>query len=128
MASNNKQGRSAPIAIWGTAFIVILLAVYALHSLTRERISVHTATVTYKDLTREARTNGKVDPIDDFQPRPQGPAEVVAVYVDSMQHVRKGQLLLKLDDAAAEATLAHANASLEAANLAAANVSHGGTA
>lgn len=128
MASNNKQGRSTPIAIWGTAAVIILLAVYALHSLTRERISVHTATVTYKDLTREARTNGKVDPIDDFQPRPQGPAEVVAVYVDSMQHVRKGQLLLKLDDAAAEATLAHANASLEAANLAAANVSHGGTA
>ncbi len=128
MASNNKQGRSAPIAIWGTAVIIILLAVYALHSLTRERVSVHTATVTYKDLTRVATTNGKVDPIEDFEPRPQGPAEVEAVYVDPMQHVRKGQLLLKLDDAAAQATLAHADASLEAANVAAANVSHGGTA
>ena len=128
MASNNKQGRSAPIAIWGTAVIIILLAVYALHSLTRERVSVHTATVTYKDLTRVATTNGKVDPIEDFEPRPRGPAEVEAVYVDPMQHVRKGQLLLKLDDAAAQATLAHADASLEAANVAAANVSHGGTA
>ncbi|HWG17765.1 MAG TPA: efflux RND transporter periplasmic adaptor subunit [Acidobacteriaceae bacterium] len=128
MASNNKQGRSAPIAIWGTAFIVILLAVYALHSLTRERVSVHTATVTYKDLTRVATTNGKVDPIEDFEPRPQSPSEVQAVYVDPMQHVRKGQLLLKLDDAAAQATLAHADASLQAAKVAAANVSHGGTA
>ena len=128
MASNNKQGRSAPIAIWGTAVIIILLAVYALHSLTRERVSVHTATVTYKDLIRVATTNGKVDPIEDFEPRPQGPAEVEAVYVDPMQHVRKGQLLLKLDDAAAQATLAHADASLEAATVAAANVSQGGTA
>jgi HlyD family secretion protein len=127
MASNNKQGRSTPIAA-GTAVIIILLAVYALHSLTRERVSVHTATVTYKDLTRVATTNGKVDPIEDFEPRPQGPAEVEAVYVDPMQRVRKGQLLLKLDDAAAQATLAHADASLEAANVAAANVSHGGTA
>jgi len=110
MASNNKQGRSTPIAIWVTAAVILLLAVYALHSLTRERISVHTATVTYKDLTREARTNGKVDPINDFQPRPQGPSEVVAVYVDPMQHVRKGQLLLKLDDAGAQAPLAHADA------------------
>jgi HlyD family secretion protein len=128
MASNSKQGRSTPIAIWGTAAIVILLAIYTLHSLTRERISIHTATVTYKDLTRIASTNGKVDPIDDFQPRPQASAEVQAVYVDPMQHVRKGQLLLKLDDAAAKATLAHADASLEAANVTAANVSHGGTA
>src|SRR6185312_6756346 len=53
---------------------------------------------------------------------------VEAVYVDPMQHVHKGQLLLRLDDAAAKATLAHADASLDTARLAAANASRGGSA
>lgn len=128
MASNNKQGSSTPIAVWGTAAVVILLAIYAVHSLTRQKIEVHSAEASYQDLVKTSSTNGKVELTDDFQARAQAPGQVEQIYVDPLQKVHQGQLLLKLDDAAAQATLAHAQAALQAAEVAAANVAHGGTA
>ncbi len=128
MASNNKQGNSTPIAVWGTAAVLILLAIYAVRSLTRERVTIHTATVSYQDLTRTVSTTGKVDLTDDSQVRSMAPGQVEAIYVNTGDRVHKGQLLLKLDDSAAQATLAHAQAGLQAALVAASNTAHGGSA
>ncbi|HEY5056063.1 MAG TPA: efflux RND transporter periplasmic adaptor subunit [Acidobacteriaceae bacterium] len=127
MAANNKQGNSTPVAIWGTAAVLILLAIYAVHSLSRQKIEVHTGTVSYQDLLKTANANGKVELTDDFQARAQAPGQVERIYVSPLQKIQKGQLLLKLGDAAAQASLAHAQAALQAAQVAAANVAHGGS-
>ena len=126
MASNNKQG-STPIAVWGTAAVVILLAIYAVHALSRQKVEVHSAQASYQDLVNTAAANGKVELTQDFQARAQAPGQVEQIYVDPLEKVHKGQLLLKLNDAAAQATLAHAQAALQAAKVAAANVAHGGS-
>jgi HlyD family secretion protein len=128
MASNNKQGSSTPIAVWGTAAALLLLAVYAIHSLSVQKVQVNAARASYQDVIKTSSTNGKVELTDDFQARAQAPGQVEEIDVDPLQKVHAGQLLLKLNDSSAQATLAHAEAGLKAAELAAANTAHGGSA
>jgi HlyD family secretion protein len=127
MASNASSNRSTPFVIWGSAFVLLALAVYAVRSLTRERISVGTARVTYQDLEKGASTNGKVEPMDDFQGHAQVAGQVQQLYIHVGDRVKAGQLLLKMDDKYALASLAHADSTLQAAALSASDVQHGGT-
>jgi HlyD family secretion protein len=106
---------------------LVALAVYAVRSITRQRVSVRVAQVTYQDLVKSFSTNGKVEPMDDFQVHAQAAGQVQEVYVDVGDKVKPGQLLLKMDDKYALANLAHANSTLRAAELAASDIEHGGT-
>jgi len=127
MAPNPKSNRATTFVIWGAALIVILVAVYAVRVLTRERISVRADQVSYQDLNKFSSTNGKVEPLDDYQAHAQVAGQVQAIYVDVGDKVRAGQLLLKMDDADALARLASANSALRAAELAASDIEHGGS-
>jgi HlyD family secretion protein len=127
MAPIPKSTRATQFVIWGSALILVGLAIYAVRSLTRERISVKTAQVSYQDLVKSFSTNGKVEPTDDFQSHAQAAGQVQDIYVDIGDKVKTGQLLLKMDDKYALANLAHANSTLQAAELAASDIGHGGT-
>jgi HlyD family secretion protein len=127
MAPNPKSNRAATFVIWGAALIVILAAVYAVRVLTRERISVRADQVSYQDLNKSSSTNGKVEPMDDYQAHAQVAGQVQEIYVDVGDKVKVGQLLLKMDDADALARLASANSALRAAELAASDIQHGGS-
>ena len=127
MASTPTSNRATQLAIWGAALIVILAAVYAIRSLTRERVSVRAAQAVYQDLIKTSRTTGKVEPLDDFQAHAQVAGQVQEIYVDVGDKVKAGQLLLKMDDADALARLASANSTLRAAELATSDIEHGGS-
>ena len=127
MASTPKSNRATHYVVWGSALILVALAVYAVRSITRQRVSVRVAQVTYRDLVKSFSTNGKVEPTDDFQVHAQAAGQVQEVYVDVGDKVKPGQLLLKMDDKYALANLAHANSTLRAAELAASDIEHGGT-
>ena len=127
MAPNPKSNRAATFVIWGAALIVILVAVYAVRVLTRERISVRADQVSYQDLNKSSSTNGKVEPLDDYQAHAQVAGQVQEIYVNVGDKVKAGQLLLKMDDADALARLASANSALRAAELAASDIEHGGS-
>jgi HlyD family secretion protein len=127
MPSTSKSNRATQLVIWGAALIVILLAVYAVRVLTRERVLVRAAPVSYQDLTKSSSTNGKVEPMDDFQAHAQVAGQVQQIYVDVGDKVHAGQLLLKMDDADALARLASANSALRAAELVAGDIDRGGT-
>lgn len=122
-----RSNRTTQIVVWGIALVLLVLAVFAIHSLTRDRVTVVTAKVAYDDLTKTFSTAGKVEPVDDFQVHAQSPGQVQDVYVDVGDKVKPGQLLLKMDDKSALATLAHAQSSLQAANLASSDIQQGGT-
>jgi HlyD family secretion protein len=122
-----KSNRATQIAVWGIALILVVLAFFAIHSLTRERLTVVTAKVSYDDLTKTFSTAGKVEPIDDFQVHAQASGQVQDVYVDVGDQVKPGQLLLKMDDKSALANLQHAQSSLQAATLASSDIQQGGT-
>jgi len=115
------------LVIWGLVLVVVILGAYAVHSFTGERVSVVTAQVTYGDLVKSFSTNGKVEPVDDFQAHAQAAGQVEDIYVSSDEKVNAGQLLLKMDDKYALSNLAHANSTLRAAELAVSDIQHGGT-
>ena len=75
---------------------------------------VGTATVTTQDFKHYIDLQGKVDAenISYISPR-MGPAQVKAVYVSQGQFVKKGQLLLKLDDAIMRQAVTAATQQLE---------------
>ncbi len=127
MASNPKSSRSTTYFIWGSAIIVLILAVFAIRSLTRERLRVHVSQVAYGDVVKTSSTNGKVEPLDDYQAHAQGAGQVKEIYVHVGEVVRAGQLLLKMDDQYALASLAHAESNVRAAELAISDIENGGS-
>jgi len=127
MASAPSSNRATLSIVWGSALVVIILGVYAVRSLTHERVAVRAARVTYGDLVKSFSTNGKVEPVDDFQAHASAAGQVQEIYVDVGDKVKPGQLLLKMDDKYALANLAHANSTLRAAELAASDIEHGGS-
>jgi HlyD family secretion protein len=127
MASNPETRRANSFVLWGAVLIAIVVVGISVRYLTREKVAVRTAKVTYRDLVKESSTNGKVEPIADFQAHAQTAGVVEDIYVDVGQKVKDGQLLLKMDDADAKARLASAESALQAAKLAQSDLLHGGS-
>jgi HlyD family secretion protein len=76
---------------------------------------------------KSSSTNGKVEPIVDFKANAQAAGQIKNVYVDVGERVKPGQLLLRMDDAYALSTLAHANSSLKTSEVAANTIDQGGS-
>ena len=72
-------------------------------------------------------TNGKVEPIRNFEAHSLVPTTVKRLLVKEGDHVRKGQLLLELDDADLRSQAARAHAQITAAQADEADLSTGGT-
>ena len=72
-------------------------------------------------------TNGKVEPIRNFEAHSQVPTIVKHLLVKEGDHVRKGQLLLQLDDADLRSQAARAQAQIKAAQADESDLSKGGT-
>lgn len=126
MASNPSSSRST-VVVWGVAIALIALALIAVRSFTRERVPIRTAAASYQDLQITTSTNGKIEPVEDFQAHAPLAGEVKDVYVHLGEKVKKGQLLLRMDDASALANLAHAQSSLSATQLSAKNIDQNGS-
>jgi HlyD family secretion protein len=127
MASNPKSSSSTKLVIWGVALIVLVVAVFAVRSLTRQRVAVHIVQVTIGDVISTNSTTGRVEAIHDFQAHAVGAGQVQAIYVGVGEQVKAGQLLLKMDDQYALASLAHAESSLRTAEAQVGDIEHGGT-
>jgi HlyD family secretion protein len=113
--------------IWGVALIVLVSAVVAVRSLTHERVPVHVTRVTYGDVVKTSSTNGRVEAVHDYQAHAVAAGQVQQIYVQVGDQVKAGQLLLKMDDQYALASLAHAESNLRAAELAVSDVEQGGS-
>lgn len=113
--------------MWILAAVVVLVIIFFVLRNSRDAIAVRTATVQRQDLISSIPTNGKVEPIEDFQPHAPAPGTVSHLYVALGDHVRKGQELLRLDDADAASRIASAQAGLTVAQSGLINMQHGGT-
>ena len=90
-------------------------------------LPVRAATVERGTIRSQISTNGKVEPLKNFEARALTAATVKRVFVREGQHVKKGQLLLELEDADAQTQAAHATAQLRAAEAEENAVKNGGT-
>jgi HlyD family secretion protein len=119
--------RLNPVVLWVIVLAIIVLAFAIARSSTRELVEIHAAAVTRQNLVSSVPTNGKVEPIGEFQAYAPAAGVVAKVYVDVLQKVRVGDLLLKMDDSDVLAKLAAANATLRSAEATLQDMEQGGS-
>ena len=107
-----------------TAAIVILGAFV---SLRRGEVPIRAEQANRGLITSTITTNGKIEAVDNFEAHAAAPATVKRVLVHEGDRVRRGQLLLQLDDAEARAQAARALARLKSAEADLQAVNSGGT-
>ena len=109
------------------AWLWILLAIVVvvggiLYMRRRPVVDVRVARVSRQDLTSTIPTNGKVEPVVDFQAHAPGPGTVAKLYVHLGEEVRAGQQLLRLDSSDAASRVSTAEASLQSSEAALQNM------
>lgn len=119
--------RLNPYALTGIILAVVALAILAIRSFTRDVVEVRAAAVTHQNLLSTTPTNGRVEPVEPFQAHAQAPGVITKIYVQIGQKVKKGDLLLKLEDADAVSRVATANASLSTAQATLHDMQQGGS-
>jgi HlyD family secretion protein len=118
--NNNSETPSPRRWIWiASALVLLLLILYSYFHQTP--VKVHTITVKRDSIRSLVSTNGKVEPVQNFEAHAPIATTVKRLLVKEGDHVRKGQLLLELDDSDIRSQAARAQAQIKAAqaNLAA---------
>ncbi len=92
---------------------VILLASFS--SIRDEVIPVRAATVERSSIRTAISTNGKIEPFQNFEAHAPVSTTIRRVFVREGDHVKKGQLLLQLDDSEVRSQAARAQASVKGA-------------
>ncbi len=129
MPLNGNSSRSQPRRWWLTA-LAILAAVVVLAAFVSRRddaVPVRTAIVEQGSIRSTVSTNGKIEPVNNFEAHAPVPTSVRRVLVKEGAAVKKGQLLLVLDDADARAQAARAQTLLKAAQADLSASERGGT-
>ncbi|MGO8796855.1 MAG: efflux RND transporter periplasmic adaptor subunit [Candidatus Sulfotelmatobacter sp.] len=128
-SNNNSNGRpaSGKSRLWWAlgvlAALVIIIPIF-----TRPGpLKVRTTTVERGPIRSLISTNGKVEPIQNFEAHAPAPTTVKHLFIKEGDHVRQGQLLLQLDDADLRSQAARAQAQMKAAEADQADLSGGGT-
>jgi len=114
--NGNSSGRR-PRRWWVTA-LVILAAVIVLAAFVSRRddaVLVRTAVVEQSKIRSLVSTNGKIEPVHNFEAHAPVATSVRRVFVKEGDSVKEGQLLVVLDDADARAQAARAQTQLRAA-------------
>jgi HlyD family secretion protein len=114
--NGNSSGRQP--RRWWLPTLAILAAVIVLAAFVSRRndpVPVRTAVVEQSTIRSLVSTNGKIEPVNNFEAHAPVAASVRRVFVKEGDHVKKGQLLLVLDDADARAQAARAQTLLRTA-------------
>jgi HlyD family secretion protein len=109
--------RTNPVLVWGAGLLIIAVLVFGIRSFTRERVEVRVAQTSFQNLLRQVSTNGKVEPIQEFQAHAAAPGEVAKLYVEVGDQVKPGTLLVKMADSQIEEQLANSQLSISSAQV-----------
>jgi len=109
----------------GAALAVILLASFG--SMRDEVLPIRAVTVERSSIRSVVSTNGKIEPAQNFEAHAPVNTTVRKLYVREGDRVKKGQLLLQLDDAEARSQAARAQAELKGAQANVQAVHQGGS-
>src|SRR4051794_14389849 len=113
--------------VWLGAAVILVLVFMSVRSLTRDRLEVRVMQVTRQSLESTLSTNGRVEPVTNYQVFSPMATTVKAVYVQTGDRAEAGKLLLKLDDIEARARVAAAESGVKAAQAALDAATHNGT-
>jgi HlyD family secretion protein len=109
--------------------VLVVAALLLFTGINRRRVvtPVRAEKAVRQEIASVISTNGKIEPINSFEAHAPAPATVNKVLVAEGDHVKAGQLLVKLDDADARSQAAHALAQLRSAEAALSGIKAGGT-
>ncbi len=113
--------------LWLGAGILLIVVFFLVRELTRQRLPVRIATVTRDSLASTVSTNGRVEPVVNYQVHSPISTTVKAVYVQPGDVVAAGKVLLVLDDLDARARVASAESGVKSAQAALDTVLNNGT-
>jgi HlyD family secretion protein len=115
--------------IWSIIAAVVLgvIVLASFMATSRGEIPVRSETTRRETITNIIQTNGKIEPIQNFEAHAPGATTVKKLLVNEGDVVKKGQLLLQLDDAEARAQAARALAQMRRADADIDAVKLGGT-
>lgn len=122
---NSKNHRRLTLIVGSIIVAVVLLAAFI--SMRHTAVPIRATVVSRGPITSVISTNGKIEPIDNFEAHAPAPATVKKIYVKPGDQVKAGQLLVQIDDAEARAEAAKAQAQLRAAEAELQAVKTGGT-
>lgn len=126
--ANSTRNRTGIALFWLAGIAVVALIVVSIRSLTRQQTAVKVIHVSYQTLLSTVSTNGKVEPVEEYQAHAPAAGVIQKIYVSVGEHVNAGTPLVKMDDSEAKKQLAAAASSLSAARLALNDLERGGTA
>jgi HlyD family secretion protein len=121
---NNGRGRRVVIVL---ALVVVAVLLFTGINWRHTGTAVRAEKVVRQEIASVVSTNGKIEPVNSFEAHAPAPATVNKVLVAEGDHVKAGQLLVKLDDAEARSQAAHALAQLRSAEAALSGIKAGGT-
>ncbi len=118
MAWNGNSSGRRPRRWWVTAFAILAGVIVLAAFVTRrdDAILVRTAVVEQGAIRSLVSTNGKIEPVNNFEAHAPVATNVQRVLVREGDTVKKGQLLVALDDADARAQAARAKTQLKTAD------------
>lgn len=117
------NGKRWKIAGGGILAAVLLVAFMSRGGETPVRVEK----ATRESIINTISTNGKIEPVDNFEAHAPAPTTVKKLFVHEGDHVKAGQKILQLDDANARADAAKALAQLKAAEADLSTLKTGGT-
>jgi HlyD family secretion protein len=113
--------------LWILLAAIVAVVTLAVVRMTRSEVVVRTSRASHQDLVDSISTNGKVEPVQDFQAHAPNPGVISRLFVHLGDRVKPGQELIRMDASDATSRLASAQANLQASNAQLQNMQHGGT-
>jgi HlyD family secretion protein len=117
MPLNGNSSERRPRRWWITALAILAaagaLAAYVSHR--DDSVPVRTAIVEQSTIRSVVSTNGKIEPVNNFEAHAPTSTSVQKIYVKEGDSIKKGELLLVLDDAEARSQAARTQTQLKAA-------------
>lgn len=130
MATNSYNSNGHPPSRKGRNWLIagVVAALAVIPVFTRQSPQrIRTTTVERGVIRSLISTNGKVEPLQNFEAHSPVSTTVKRLYVKEGDQVRKGQLLLQLDDADLRSQAARAQAQIKSAQSDQSNLNTGGT-
>jgi HlyD family secretion protein len=126
VSTNNSKSPSRGRWIWlALALLAVVAILYSyLH---QSPLKVRSVAVERGPIRSVVSTNGKIEPVQNFEAHAPIATTVKRLLVKEGDHVRKGQLLLELDDADIRTQAARAQAQIKAAQAEQSALQTGGT-
>lgn len=113
-----ERQQKSRVWLWLGAAVVLVIVFFGTRALTREHLTIREVKVSHQQLVNTISTNGRVEPVVNYQVPSPASALVKAVYVQQGEVVPAGKVLLALDDVQARARVATAESGVKAAQAA----------